>query len=98
MGIPFRTTLRILIMNLLRFLPQEKQIRIERRLRGREDARKLSLAPIRRRFVRQERADLAAGDDVAILPGPAQLSERNLIAFDNLHNKVPASPADFLHP
>jgi len=48
MGIPFRTTLRILIMNLLRFLPQEKQIRIERRLRGREDARKLSLAPYRR--------------------------------------------------
>lgn len=95
MGISFRTTLRILIMNLLRFLPREKQIRIERRLRGREDARKLSLAPfVVVSFGKSGRTWLRVMMS-RFYQVRHNLSERHLIAFDNIHNKVREVPLIF---
>lgn len=95
MGISFRTTFRILIMNLLRFLPPEKQIRIERRLRGREDARKLSLAPfVVVSFGKSGRTWLRVMMS-RFYQVRHKLSERHLIAFDNIHNKVPQVPLIF---
>ena len=50
------------------FLPPERKRRLERRLRGREEFRKLGTRRRRDRLVRQERPDLAAGAAVALLP------------------------------
>ena len=44
MNMAFRTTARHLIAYSLFFLPEERRTRIERWLRGHEDARKLALA------------------------------------------------------
>jgi hypothetical protein len=95
MDIAFRTTLRILIMYALFFLPQETQTRIERWLRGKEDARKLSLAGyVIVSFGKSGRTWLRVmlSRFYQVKHG---LSERNLIAFDNLHNKVPEIPLIF---
>jgi hypothetical protein len=95
MAIPFRTTLRILIMHALFFLPKDKQTRIERWLRGREDARKLSLADcVIVSFGKSGRTWLRV-----MLSRVYQvrygLSERHLIAFENFHNRVAEIPLIF---
>lgn len=95
MGIPLGTTLRILIMNLLFFLPKDQQIRIERWLRGREDARKLSMAPyVVVSFGKSGRTWLRVMVS-RFYQIRHKLAERHLIAFDNLHNKVPEIPLIF---
>ena len=92
MNIAFRTTLRHLISYSLFFLPEERRMRIERWLRGHEDARKLALADcVIVSFGKSGRTWLRV-----MLSRVYQvrhgLSQRHLIAFDNLHNKVPAIP------
>jgi hypothetical protein len=95
MEIAFRTTLRILIMYALFFLPQAQQIRIERWLRGKEDARKLAKADsVIVSFGKSGRTWLRVmlSRFYQVKHG---LSERHLIAFDNLHRKVPEIPLIF---
>jgi Sulfotransferase domain len=95
MNIALRTTLRHLIMHLLFFLPQEQQVRIERWLRGQEDFWKLALADcVIVSFGKSGRTWLRV-----MLSRVYQvrygLAQRHLLAFDNLHNKVPAIPRIF---
>ncbi|MBK8174909.1 MAG: sulfotransferase domain-containing protein [Rhodospirillales bacterium] len=95
MGIAFRTTLRHLIMYMLFFLPKTQQVRIERWLRGHEDFRKLEAADcVIVSFGKSGRTWLRV-----MLSRVYQvrhgLSQRHLLAFDNLHNKVPAIPKIF---
>jgi len=95
MSIAFRTTLRHLIMYLLFFLPKEQQVRIERWLRGHEDFRKLALADcVIVSFGKSGRTWLRVmlSRFYQVRHG---LSQRHLLAFDNLHNRVPAIPRIF---
>jgi Sulfotransferase domain len=95
MSIALRTTLRHLIMHVLFFLPKERQVRIERWLRGHEDFRKLALADcVIISFGKSGRTWLRVmlSRVYQIRHG---LAQRHLIAFDNLHNKVPAIPLIF---
>jgi len=95
MDIAFRTTMRHLIMYLLFFLPKEQRVRIERWLRGHEDARKLKLADCvivsfgksGRTWVR-----VMLSRVYQIRHG---LSQRHLLAFDNLHARNAAIPRIF---
>ena len=50
------------------FLPPERKRQLERRLRGKEEFRKLEPGRRRDRLVRQERPDLVAGAAVTLLP------------------------------
>jgi hypothetical protein len=82
-------------MYALFFLPQAQQIRIERWLRGKEDARKLAKADsVIVSFGKSGRTWLRVmlSRFYQVKHG---LSERNLIAFDNLHRKVPDIPLIF---
>ena len=95
MSIAFRTTLRHLIMYLLFFLPEERRVRIERWLRGHEDFRKLALADcVIVSFGKSGRTWLRVmmSRFYQVRHG---LAQRHLLAFDNLHNKVPAIPRIF---
>lgn len=90
-----RTTMRHIIMRCLFFLPPETQTRIERRLRGREDYRKLQAADcVFVSFGKSGRTWLRVmlSRFYQVKHG---LSERHLLAFDNLHNKNPAIPVIF---
>jgi hypothetical protein len=87
--------MRHLISYSLFFLPEERRTRIERWLRGHEDARKLALADcVIVSFGKSGRTWLRV-----MLSRVYQvrhgLSQRHLIAFDNLHNRVPAIPLIF---
>jgi Sulfotransferase domain len=95
MSIALRTTMRHLIMHTLFFLPRERQVHIERWLRGNEDFRKLSLADcVIVSFGKSGRTWLRV-----MLSRVYQvrhgLAQRHLLAFDNLHNKVPEIPRIF---
>ena len=95
MNIAFRTTLRHLIMYLLFFLPEESRVRIARWLRGHEDFRKLALADcVIVSFGKSGRTWLRVmmSRFYQVRHG---LAQRHLLAFDNLHNKVPAIPRIF---
>ncbi len=95
MDIAFRTTLRILIMYALFFLPRATQTRIERWLRGKEDARKLSRADyVVVSFGKSGRTWLRVMLS-RVYQVKHGLAERHLIAFDNLHNKVSEIPLIF---
>ncbi|MCU0838212.1 MAG: sulfotransferase domain-containing protein [Rhodospirillales bacterium] len=95
MDIAFRTTLRILIMYALFFLPKATQTRIERWLRGKEDARKLSRADyVVVSFGKSGRTWLRVMLS-RVYQVKHGLAERHLIAFDNLHNKVAEIPLIF---
>ncbi|HYN39890.1 MAG TPA: sulfotransferase domain-containing protein [Rhodospirillales bacterium] len=87
--------MRHLISYSLFFLPEERRTRIERWLRGHEDARKLALADcVIVSFGKSGRTWLRV-----MLSRVYQvrhgLAQRHLIAFDNLHNRVPAIPLIF---
>lgn len=95
MSIALRTTLRHLIMYLLFFLPAEQKVRIERWLRGHEDFRKLALADcVIVSFGKSGRTWLRVmmSRFYQVRHG---LSQRHLLAFDNLHNRVPEIPRIF---
>lgn len=95
MNIVTGPTSRHLIMHLLFFLPEEKQVRIERRLRGREDFDKLSRADcVVVSFGKSGRTWLRVmlSRFYQVRYG---LARRHLLSFDNLHNKNPAIPKIF---
>ena len=86
---------RELVMLLLFFLPRERKTRIERWLRGREDARKLrqadcvvvSFGKSGRTWVRVMMS--------RVYQLKHGLAERHMLSFDNLHHKNPAIPKIF---
>jgi hypothetical protein len=87
--------MRELIMLLVFFLPKEKQIRIERWLRGREENRKLAQADcVIVSFGKSGRTWLRVmlSRFYQVKHG---LAERHLIGFDNLHRKNAAIPKIF---
>jgi sulfotransferase family protein len=95
MSIALRTTARHLIMHGLFFLPKERQVHVERWLRGNEDFRKLALADcVIVSFGKSGRTWLRV-----MLSRVYQvrhgLARRHLLAFDNLHNKVAEIPRIF---
>jgi hypothetical protein len=95
MNIALRTTARHLIMHGLSFLPKERQVHIERWLRGNEDFRKLALADcVIVSFGKSGRTWLRV-----MLSRVYQvrhgLAQRHLLAFDNLHNRIPEIPRIF---
>lgn len=95
MSIFIGTTSRHLIMHLLSFLPEERKVLIERRLRGREDFEKLARADcVVVSFGKSGRTWLRV-----MLSRFYQLryglAQRQLLSFDNLHNKNPAIPKIF---
>ena len=95
MSIFIGTTSRHLIMHLLSFLPEERKVLIERRLRGREDFEKLARADcVVVSFGKSGRTWLRV-----MLSRFYQLryglAQRHLLSFDNLHNKNPAIPKIF---
>jgi sulfotransferase family protein len=95
MNIVTGPTSRHLIMRLLFFLPEEKQVRIERRLRGREDFDKLARADcVVVSFGKSGRTWLRVmlSRFYQVRYG---LARRHLLSFDNLHNKIPAIPKIF---
>ena len=95
MNLAVPTTLRRLIMYTLFFLPRPEHVRVERWLRGHEDFRKLALADcVIVSFGKSGRTWLRVmmSRFYQIRYG---LSQRHLLAFDNLHNRVPAIPRVF---
>jgi Sulfotransferase domain len=95
MSIVIGTTSRHLIMHLLSFLPEEKKVRIERRLRGREDFHKLARADcVVVSFGKSGRTWLRVmlSRFYQVRYG---LARRHLLSFDNLHNKNSAIPKIF---
>jgi hypothetical protein len=95
MHIAYRRILRELIMLCVFFLPQDKKVRIERRLRGREEHRKLGLADcVIVSFGKSGRTWLRVllSRFYQVRHG---LAERHLIGFDNLHRKNQAIPKIF---
>lgn len=92
MIIDLRMLARQLIMNALSFLPRDRQTRIERWLRGREDCRKLALADfVVVSFGKSGRTWLRVmlSRFYQVRYG---LGEHHLLAFDNLHAKNSAIP------
>lgn len=86
---------RFTILGLLFWLPKERKIRIDRWLRGREEARKLKLADaVIVSFGKSGRTWLRVmlSRFFQVRYG---LGERHLIGFDNLHKKNPAIPRLF---
>jgi len=84
-----------MVLGLLFFLPKQKKIRIDRWLRGREEARKLRLADaVIVSFGKSGRTWLRVmlSRFFQVRYG---LAERHLIGFDNLHKKNPAIPKLF---
>lgn len=92
MPIAYRSALRHGMMSALFFLPAERRIRIDRRLRGREENRKLGLADaVIVSFGKSGRTWLRVmiSRFYQVKHG---LAERHLIGFDNLHAKNNAIP------
>jgi hypothetical protein len=86
---------RFLVLGLLFFLPQEKKIRIDRWLRGKEEFRKLKLADgVIVSFGKSGRTWLRVmlSRFYQVKYG---IGERHLIGFDNLHKKNRAIPKLF---
>ena len=86
---------RFLVLGLLFFLPKERKIRIDRWLRGREEARKLHLSDaVIVSFGKSGRTWLRVmlSRFFQVRYG---LGERHLIGFDNLHKKNSAIPKLF---
>jgi len=95
MNMAFRTTARHLISYSLFFLPEERRTRIERWLRGHEDARKLALADsVIISFGKSGRTWLRVMLS-RVFQVRHGLGQRHLIAYDNLHRRVPAIPLIF---
>jgi hypothetical protein len=95
MVLNWRTTLRHIVTRSIFFLPEETQTRIERRMRGREDFRKLSEADcVIVSFGKSGRTWLRVmiSRFYQIRHG---LAERHLLAFDNLHDKNSSIPKIF---
>ncbi len=93
--IAYRSALRQIIMLLLFFLPATEKVRIERWLRGREDFRKLGLADaVIVSFGKSGRTWLRVMIS-RFYQVKYGLSQRHLIAFDNLHHKNRAIPKIF---
>jgi hypothetical protein len=87
--------MRHLISYSLFFLPEERRTSIERWLRGHEDARKLALADcVIVSFGKSGRTWLRVMLS-RVFQVRHGLAQRHLIAFDNLHNRVPAIPLIF---
>jgi hypothetical protein len=87
--------IRWVVLKPLFFLPREDRIRVERRLRGREQARKLARADVVVvSFGKSGRTWLRVmlSRFYQIRHG---LAERHLIGFDNLHLRNPAIPRIF---
>ncbi len=96
MGLALRRILREVIVRLLFFLPQDRRIRIERWLRGREELRQLERADcVIVSFGKSGRTWLRV-----MLSRFYQLKHglgsRHLLVFDNLHRKNPAIPTVLL--
>ncbi len=88
----FQRVLREIVLLLCFFLPPEQKKRLERRLRGREDALKLARADcVVVSYGKSGRTWLRVmiSRFYQLKHG---LSERHLIGFDNLHRKNPAIP------
>jgi hypothetical protein len=95
MSIAYRSALRHVFMSTLFFLPDEKKIPLERRLRGREESRKLALADaVIVSFGKSGRTWLRVmlSRFYQVKHG---LAQRHLIGFDNLHAKNRAIPRIF---
>lgn len=95
MPIAYRSILRHVFMSTLFFLPAERKIPLERRLRGREEQRKLALADaVIVSFGKSGRTWLRVmlSRFYQVKHG---LGERHLIGFDNLHAKNGAIPRIF---
>ncbi len=95
MHVAYRRFLRQLILALLFFLPLARRQKIERWLRGREEARKLGLADcVIVSYGKSGRTWLRVmlSRFFQVKHG---LSERHLIGFDNLHRKNAAIPKLF---
>jgi hypothetical protein len=95
MSIVIGTTSRHVIMHLLSFLPEEKKVPIERRLRGREDFQKLARADcVVVSFGKSGRTWLRVmlSRFYQVRYG---LARRHLLSFDNLHNKNSEIPKIF---
>ncbi|MCG8597001.1 MAG: sulfotransferase domain-containing protein [Kiloniellales bacterium] len=95
MYIAYRRFLRQVILWLLFFLPLARRQKVERWLRGREEARKLGLADsVVVSYGKSGRTWLRVmlSRFFQVKHG---LSERHLIGFDNLHRKNPAIPKIF---
>lgn len=95
MNVALRTTLRHVLMNALFFLPDEAQTRIERRLRGREDHRKLEGADcVFVSFGKSGRTWMRVmlSRFYQVRHG---IPQRHLLAYDNFHNRAPAVPIIF---
>ena len=95
MHVAYRRFLRQVIMALLFFLPLARRQKIERWLRGREEARKLGLADcVIVSYGKSGRTWLRVmlSRFFQVKHG---LSERHLIGFDNLHRKNAAIPKLF---
>lgn len=95
MPIAYRSVLRQVFMSTLFFLPEERKIPLERRLRGREEFRKLGLADaVIVSFGKSGRTWLRVmlSRFYQVRHG---LGERHLIGFDNLHAKNSEIPRIF---
>lgn len=95
MPIAYRSALRHGLMSALFFLPAERKVRLDRRLRGREEGRKLGLADaVIVSFGKSGRTWLRVmiSRFYQVKHG---LAARHLIGFDNLHAKNNAIPRIF---
>jgi hypothetical protein len=95
MSIAYRSALRHVFMSALFFLPDDKKIPLERRLRGREENRKLGLADaVIVSFGKSGRTWLRVmlSRFYQVKHG---LAQHHLIGFDNLHAKNRAIPRIF---
>lgn len=95
MSIAYRSALRHVLMSTLFFLPDETKVPLDRRLRGREESRKLGLADaVIVSFGKSGRTWLRVmlSRFYQVKHG---LAQRHLIGFDNLHGKNRAIPKVF---
>lgn len=92
MELAIRGLIREIIVRLLFFMPTDRRIRVERWLRGREEFRKLGLADaVIVSFGKSGRTWLRVMLS-RVFQLKYDLSDRHLIAFDNLHRKNKAIP------
>lgn len=95
MTIAYRSILRQALMSLLFFLPAERKVPLERRLRGREERRKLGLSDVVIvSFGKSGRTWLRVMLS-RVYQVKHGLAQRHLIGFDNLHAKNRQIPRVF---
>jgi Sulfotransferase domain len=95
MSIAYRSALRHVFMSTLFFLPDEKKIPLDRRLRGREENRKLGLADaVIVSFGKSGRTWLRVMLS-RFYQVKHSLAQHHLIGFDNLHARNRAIPKIF---